>query len=69
MRAREDEVQNTAFQIRYGYYDYVVMPFRFTNAPSTSMDLMNRVCRLMLNRSKIVFINDILVYSKTQELH
>ena len=45
------------------------MPFGLTNAPAAFMDLMNRVCRLMLDRSVIVFINDILVYSKTQEEH
>ena len=45
------------------------MPFRLTNAPETFMDLMNKVCRPMLDRSFIIFINDILVYSKTKEQH
>ena len=47
----------------------VVMPFGLTIAPSAFMDLMNRMCRAMLDRSVIVFIDDILVYSKTQEEH
>ena len=65
VRARDDDVQKTAFRTRYGHYEFVVIPFGLTNAPSTFMDLMNRVCRPMLDRSVIVFIDDILVYSKT----
>ena len=45
------------------------MPFRLTNAPAAFMDLMNRVCRSMLDRSVIVFIDDILVYSRSREQH
>ena len=69
MRVRDKDIQKTTFQTRYGHYEFVVMPFRLTNAPATFMDLMNRVCRPMLDRSVIVFIDDILVYSKTQEEH
>ena len=69
MRVREEDVQKTAFRTRYGHYEFVVMPFGLTNAPAAFMDLMNRVCRPMLDRSVIVFIDDILVYSKTQEEH
>ena len=47
----------------------MVMPFGLTNAPSTFMDLMNRVCRPMLDQSVIVFIDDILVYSRSREQH
>ena len=57
------------FCTRYGHYEFVVMPFGLTNALAAFMDLMNRVCRLMLHRSMIVFIDDILVYSNTHELH
>ena len=53
----------------YGHYEFVVMPFGLTNAPTVFMDLMNMVCRPMLDRSVIVFIDDILVYSKTKEQH
>ena len=69
MRVREDDVQKTAFQARYGYYKFMVMLFGLTNAAAAFMDFMNRVCRPMLDRSVIVFIDDILVYSKTQEQH
>ena len=67
MRVCEEDIQKTAFQTRYGNYEFVVMPFGLTNAPAAFMDLMNRVYRPMLDRSVIVFIDDILVYSKTRE--
>ena len=69
MRFIEEDVHKTVFWTRYGHYEFVVMPFRLTNAPATLMELMNRVCRLMLDRSVIVFSDGILVYSKTHELH
>ena len=69
MRVREEDVQKTTFQTRYGHYEFVVMLFGLTNAPVASMDLMNQICMLMLDRSMIIFIDDILVYSKTEELH
>ena len=66
MRVREEDMQKTAFRTRYGPYEFVVMPFGRTNAPATFMDLMNRVCMPILDRFVIMFIDDILVYSKTQ---
>ena len=69
MRFRGEDVQKTAFRTCYGHYDFVVMPFGLTNAPAAFVDLMNRVCRPMLDRSVIVFIDEILFYSKTQEQH
>ena len=69
VKVREEDVEKTAFRTRYGHYEFVVMPFGLTNAPAVFMDLMNRVCRSMLERSVIVFIDDILVYSKTREQH
>lgn len=69
VRVREEDEEKTAFQTHYGHYEFVVIPFGLTNAPTIFMDLVNRVCRPMLDRSVIVFIDDILVYSKTREQH
>nr|GEV82361.1 putative reverse transcriptase domain-containing protein [Tanacetum cinerariifolium] len=54
---------------RYGYYKFQVMPFRLTNTPTIFMDQMNRVCKPYLNKFMIVFINDIMIYSKRMEDH
>ncbi|CAH1423569.1 unnamed protein product [Lactuca virosa] len=67
MRVRDEDVQKTTFRTRYGHYEFLVMHFGLINAPTTFMDLMNQVSRPMLDWSVIVFINDILVYSKTKE--
>ncbi|KAJ9562962.1 hypothetical protein OSB04_008122 [Centaurea solstitialis] len=69
LNVREEDVHKTAFRTRYGHFEFVVMPFGLTNAPAAFMDLMNRVCRPMLDRSVIVFIDDILIYSKSKEEH
>ncbi|GJS68398.1 putative reverse transcriptase domain-containing protein [Tanacetum coccineum] len=69
LRVRDEDVPKTAFRTRYGHYEFQVMPFGLTNAPTVFMDLMNRVCRPYLDKFVIVFIDDILIYSKTKEEH
>ncbi|GMH05046.1 hypothetical protein Nepgr_006886 [Nepenthes gracilis] len=69
LRIRKEDIAKTAFWTRYGYYEFVVMPFRLTNAPAVFMDLMNRIFNHTLGKFVIVFINDILVYSKSHEEH
>nr|GEW48267.1 putative reverse transcriptase domain-containing protein [Tanacetum cinerariifolium] len=67
LRIKDEDIPITAFRTRYGHFEFQVMPFGLTNAPVVFMDLMNRVCKPYLDKFVIVFIDDILVYSKDVE--
>ncbi|GKA12122.1 putative nucleotidyltransferase, ribonuclease H [Tanacetum coccineum] len=69
LRVNEDDILKTAFRTRYKHFKFTVMSFGLTNAPAVFMDLMNWVCKLYLDKFVIVFIDDILIYSKTKEDH
>ncbi|GKE95789.1 putative reverse transcriptase domain-containing protein [Tanacetum coccineum] len=69
LRIKEEDILITALRTRYSHFEFQVMPFGLTNAPAVFMDLMNRVCKPYLDKFVIVFINDILVYSKDEEEH
>ena len=66
---KEGEEWKAAFRTRYGHYEYLVMPFGLTNAPATCQALVNNVIRAHLNLTAIAYLDDILVYSNTQQEH
>jgi hypothetical protein len=69
MRIRLSDIPKTAFTTRYGLYEYTVMSFELTNAPAYFMYLMNKVFMEYLDKFVMVFIDDILIYSKNEEEH
>nr|GEW81932.1 RNA-directed DNA polymerase homolog [Tanacetum cinerariifolium] len=69
LRVRDEDIPKTAFRTRYEHYEYQVKPFGLTNAPAVFMNLINRLCKPYLGKFVIVFIDDILIYSRNKEEH
>ncbi|GJT28849.1 putative reverse transcriptase domain-containing protein [Tanacetum coccineum] len=69
LRVQEEDIPKTVVRTRYGHYEFQVMSFGLTNAPAVFMDLMNQVCKPYLDKFMIVFIDDILIYSKSRKEH
>jgi len=69
IKVKDEDMQKTAFRTRYGHYEYTVMPFGVTNAPGVFMEYMNHIFHTYLDCFVVVFIDDILIYSKSEEEH
>ncbi|GJY52595.1 putative reverse transcriptase domain-containing protein [Tanacetum coccineum] len=69
LRVHDEDIPKTTFRTRYGHYEFQVMPFGLTNAPAIFLNLMNRVCKPYLDKFMIIFIDDILIYSRSKEEH
>jgi hypothetical protein len=69
VRIKDEDINKTNFRTRYGHYKFTVVPFGLSNAPTVFMSLMNGVFRDYLDKFVIVFLDDILVYSRTEEEH
>ena len=63
LRVREVDIPKTVFKTWYGHFEFTIMPFRLTNAPTAFMDLMHRVFQPYMDQFFVVFVDDILIYS------
>ena len=69
LRVKETDIPKTPFRTRYGHFEFTMMPFGLTNAPAAFMDLMHRVFQPYLDQFVVVFVDNILVYSQSEEEH
>ena len=69
LRVREADIPKTMFRTRYGHFEFIVMPFGFMNVPVAFVDLMHRVFQAYLDQFVVVFVDDILIYSQSEEEH
>ena len=69
LRVKEADIPKTMFRTRYGHFEFIVMAFGLMNAPTAFMDLMHRVFQPYLDQFVVVFVDDILIYSQSEEEH
>ena len=67
VQIKDEDIFKTSFRTRYGHYEFVAMPFGLTNAPAIFMCLMNNMMHKYLDKFVVVFIDDIVIYSKSEE--